>query len=220
MKMVILAAGLGTRVREVSGGLPKALLDLGRETLLDRWLGFARDLDLEPVLVTRPEMVARFPDLPGEILTEDEPTGLLASLYHVREALTEPFAWAASDMVFSDLAPLADMVRGYDPSLFCSLLYCRSDRFKAKITFDPLRVTATRVGSWPYSIPNFVVQSPRSFPYMDADQGGPESLYDGSNFLQRGIEAGEPVAYREYSAEVFEIDTPRDLAEARAFFAR
>jgi NDP-sugar pyrophosphorylase family protein len=218
--MVILAAGLGTRVREVSGGLPKALLEVGGETLLDRWLGFARDLDLEPVLVTRPEMVVRFPDFPGEILTEEEPKGLLASLYHVRESLTEPFAWAASDMVFSDFGPLAEMVREYDPSVLCSVLYCRTDRFKAKITFDPLRVIATRVGSWPYSLPNFVVQSPRSFPYMHEDLGGPESLIDGSNFLQRAIEAGERVVYREYHPKVFEIDTPRDLAEARAFFGR
>src|ERR1700749_3238457 len=57
MKMVIPAAGLGTRLGQASNGRPKVLLDLGGETILDRLLSLASDLRLDPLVVTRPEHV-------------------------------------------------------------------------------------------------------------------------------------------------------------------
>lgn len=214
MKMVILAAGLGTRLGTVSGGRPKMLLDLGGETILDRLLALASDLRLDPLVVTRPEHVAWFQDAPAEILVEERPVGILTTLYQIRSRVgDEPFVWVGGDMVFSEQAPLRELIEQHDPDDFASYLYCRTDHFKAKVRFEPeLTLKITRQGQWDLSLPNFGVHSPRTFSYMAAN---PEA-----DFLAPAIAAGETVALREYPYPVFEIDTPPDLAAARSYFER
>lgn len=206
--MIILAAGLGTRMREVCGDRPKALADLGGETILDRLLALARDLRLEPMIVTRPERAADFRNAPAEVFVEERPVGMLTTLYQVRDLVHEPFVWAAGDMVFCDHEPLRRLVEQHDPDSFASFLYCRSDRFKAKVVFEPeVRVVPTRLGTWDYSIANFVVQSPRLFSYMEPE---PEA-----NFMVPALAAGERCRFLRYTSRVFEIDDPGDLDEAR-----
>lgn len=213
MKMVILAAGLGTRVCEATGGRPKIFLDLGGETLLDRHLAVAARLGLEPLLVTRPEHVAEYRGIPAEILVEESPVSMLATLYQARGRLDEPFVWVAGDMIFSDPGPLCNLVERHDPEIFASFFFHRSDRFKAKVRFEPeLLVRPTREGRWEMSIPNFAVQSPRIFTYM-LPGSEPE-------FLGRALAAREAVKFQEYRDPVFEIDTPADLADARDHFSR
>lgn len=217
MRIVILAAGLGTRVREVSGGRPKAFLQVGREgeTILGRLLDFAGDLGLDPLIITRPELAHHF-ERYAELCLEAEPVGMLTTLYQARHVVREPFVWVASDMVFSDHAPLERLVAEYEPETFASFFFARTERFKAKIRFEPrLTVIPDRDGAWSCSIPNFMVQSHRVFDYLE---GAPESTPE-TNFFQRALDAGEPVTYREYPAPVFEIDTPAHLEEARTFLA-
>ena len=208
MKMIILAAGLGTRLREVCGDRPKVLTDLGGETILDRLLTIAGDLRLDPMIVTRPEHAADFRNVPAEVFVEEHPVGMLTTLYQVRDLVRETFVWAAGDMVFCDHEPLRQLVEQHEPGSFASFLYCPGDRFKCKVQFEPeLRVVPTRKGTWPYSIANFVVQNPRLFSYM-----GPDTEAD---FMIPAFAAGERYQFLEYTQKVFEIDTPSDLAEAR-----
>jgi NDP-sugar pyrophosphorylase family protein len=213
MKMVILAAGLGSRMRESMGSRPKILADLGGETILDRLLATGRELRLEPMIVTRPEYAADFRNVPAEVLVEERPVGLLTTLYQTRDLIHEPFVWVGGDMVFSETEPLRELVERHRPEDFASFLVCRTDRFKAKIRFEPeLEFNVTREGEWSLSLPTFVVQSPRLFSFMD---GAPESLYP----LVPALAAGETVAFRDYLPKAFEIDTPLDLAAARAHLA-
>lgn len=210
--MIILAAGLGTRLREVCGDRPKVLTDLGGETILDRLLSIARSIQgvrLDPIIVTRPEHAADFRNVPAEVFVEERPVGMLTTLYQVRDLVQETFVWAAGDMVFCDHEPLRQLVRQHDPASFASFLYCRGDRFKCKVQFEPeLRVVPTRKGTWPFSIANFVVQSPRLFSYMRADDTE-------ADFMAPALAAGERCQFLEYTHKVFEIDYPSDLAEAR-----
>jgi NDP-sugar pyrophosphorylase family protein len=214
MKMVILAAGLGTRLGSAGGGRPKVLVDLGGETILGRLLSLASDLQLDPLVVTRPEHVAWFQDVPAEVLVEERPVGILTTLYQTRSAVgDEPFVWVGGDMVFSEHRPLREMIEGHDPDDFASYAYCRTDRFKAKVRFEPeLTLKITREGQWELSLPNFGVQSPRLFSYLEPD---PEV-----DFLGAALAAGETFFLREYPYPVFEIDTPLDLASARSYFER
>jgi NDP-sugar pyrophosphorylase family protein len=214
MKMVILAAGLGTRLGVTSNGRPKLLLDLGGESILGRLLSLALDLRLEPVVVTRPDHVAWFQDVPAEVVVEERPVGILTTLYQTRSAVgDEPFVWVGGDMVFSEHGPLRELVEGHGPDDFASYLYCRTDCFKAKVRIEPeLSLRITREGEWDLSLPNFGVQSPRLFSYMEAN---PEA-----DFFVPALAAGETIRLREYPYPVFEIDTPSDLASARAYFER
>jgi NDP-sugar pyrophosphorylase family protein len=214
MKMVILAAGLGTRMRESMGSKPKILADLGGETILDRLLVLGRELRLDPMIVTRPEFAADFSDVPAEVLVEEQPVGLLTTLYQTRDLIHEPFVWVGGDMVFAETGPLRELVEGHRPEDFASFLVCRTTRFKAKVRFEPeFGFDVTREGDWSLSLPTFVVQSPRIFSFM---KGAPEPVYP----LLPAFAAGETAAFRDCLSEVFEIDTPLDLAAARAHLAR
>lgn len=217
MKMVILAAGQGTRLRKILGSKPKILADLGGETILDRLLTFGLELRLEPLIVARPEHAADLRHLPAEVLVEERPVGLITTLYQTREvvgSVDEPFVWVAGDMVLTETGPLRELVENHRPEDFASFLVCRTDRFKAKVRFEPeLELAATREGEWTLSLPSLAVQSPRLFSFLEGD---PERIYP----FRLARAAGETFAFRECLPKVFEIDTPVDLAEARAHFAR
>jgi NDP-sugar pyrophosphorylase family protein len=212
MKMAILAAGQGSRLRTETGGRPKLLADVAGRSLLDRQLDVACRIGAEPLVVTRPELAEDFRRTGMEVLVEDEPAGILGTLYHARGALEETFCWLAGDMLFTDPAPMAELVAAHlEQERVASFFYCRTDRFKLKLRPGPSpEVVLTREPGYPLSIPNFHVQSPKVFSYMAPDPNG--------NYLQDLIAAGEPILVREYPAPVFEIDTPEDLAKARRFF--
>jgi molybdopterin-guanine dinucleotide biosynthesis protein A len=216
MKMIILAAGLGTRMRESMGLKPKILADLGGETILDRLLALADELRLDPMIVTRPEFAADFRDVPAEVLVEEQPVGMLTTLYQTRAVIRhmdEPFVWVGGDVVFTEHECLRGIVEGHRSEDFASYLVCPTDRFKAKVRFEPeLAFALTRDGGWPMSCPAFGVQSPRVFFYLERNLE--------SDFVTPAMQAGETVAFREYLPRIFEIDTPLHLAEARDHFAR
>jgi NDP-sugar pyrophosphorylase family protein len=214
MKMVILAAGLGSRMREAMGPRPKILADLGGETILDRMLAMGRELRLEPMIVTRPEYAADFRKAPAEVLVEEQPAGIMTTLYQTRDLIQETFVWVGGDMVFSEIEPLRELVENHRPEDFASFLVCRTDKFKAKVRFEPaFEFDVTRQGQWELSMPTFAVQSPRLFSFMDGD---PASMYP----LFPALAAGETFRFRECLPRVFEIDTPLDLAEARDHLSR
>ncbi len=215
MRLVILAAGRGLRLREESGGHAKILLDVAGRTILDRAVGLAAHLGLDPLVVTRREHAAEI-GRTAEVLVEDEPADILETLYFARGALRETFCWMGGDLVFADWEPHRELLaahvsEGYSSSFF----HCRTDRFKAKLHFGAtgasLKVQVTREGVHEWSIPTFLVQST----HLLADMGNPP-LY---GFLQRAIDRGDPIQTCLYEAPIFEIDTPADLAAARRFFA-
>jgi len=215
MKLIILAAGLGTRLSSVTQGRPKHLVDVGGMTLLERHLAMADFSGLEPVVVTRPELVAEFRPFVSEVWEEHDSDDIMITLSHTRSRLHEPFAWVGGDMLLTDFVPVRDLVREhFETGSQCSLLYNRTDRFKAKLRFHPEpEVVLTRQGSYPFSFLNFAVQTPRMFDYLPGDLSDPKGSY-----LQKALEHGEPILLREYHARAFEIDTPADLAEARLYF--
>jgi NDP-sugar pyrophosphorylase family protein len=212
MRLVILAAGRGLRLREESGGHAKILLDIAGRTILDRALGLAVHLGLDPLVVTRREHAAEI-GRSAEVLVEDEPADILETLYFARGALRGTFCWMGGDLVFADWEPHRELLAAHlREGCSSSFFHCRTDRFKAKLHFGAsLEVRVTREGVHEWSIPTFLVQST----HLLADMGNPP--LDG--FLQRAIDRGEPIQTRPYEAPIFEIDTPADLAAARRFFA-
>src|SRR3954451_4927027 len=98
MKMVILAAGLGTRMRAVSNGRPKIFLEDGGRSLLYRLLDIGTLVGAEALVVTRPELADEFRPLGLEVLVEESPESMLGTLSHARDALRQSFCWVAGAM--------------------------------------------------------------------------------------------------------------------------
>ncbi len=51
MKAIIFAAGLGTRIQQISKGRPKALVEINKKTLLEIAIGFLSDNGIDEVIV-------------------------------------------------------------------------------------------------------------------------------------------------------------------------
>ncbi|HYU34173.1 MAG TPA: NTP transferase domain-containing protein [Thermoanaerobaculia bacterium] len=218
MKLVVLAAGLGVRLRQESGPHPKSLLEVGGISIFDRLLELADLLGLEPVVATRPEFVADFRRPGVEVLVVENTPHMLVTLADACRRLPPgPLCWVGADMLFTDPAPLKELVEAHlAGDSFCSFCWCRTDRFKAKLELAPeLAVTVTREGRFERSIPNFMAHAARVARWLPGGWEDPRG-----SFPQRAIERGERIDFREYAAPVFEIDTPADLEEARRYFAR
>lgn len=218
MKLVVLAAGLGTRLRQESGGLPKSLLDVGGVSLFDRLVDLADFIGLEPVVATRPEFAADFRRRGADVMiVEDSPHIIETLASACRRLPPGPLCWVGADMLFTDPAPLRTLVESHlAVDSFFSFNFCRTDRFKVKLELTPEpAVTVTRQEGFALSVPNFLVHAERVTPWLPGDLADPRG-----NFVQKAIERGERIFFQEYRPAVFEIDTPADLEEARRHFAR
>src|SRR5437764_1114286 len=102
MRLVLLAAGRGLRLRAETGGRAKILLDVAGKTILDRAVELAAILGLEPLVVTRREHAAEIGRTAEVLVEEGEPSDIIETLYSARSALEETFCWMGGDMVFSD----------------------------------------------------------------------------------------------------------------------
>ena len=125
MKAVLLAAGLGTRLRPLTDTTPKCLVRIGGRTLLDIWLDALRDLGVGEVLVNThhlaDQVVAhvaqRSGDPPVLLLHEERLRGSAGTLRDARRLLEEDpwfLAVNADNLTDYDLADLvaAHAVRG------------------------------------------------------------------------------------------------------------
>jgi choline kinase len=211
MRLVILAAGRSERLR-TPDGRPKQFVEVGGRMLVHHLLELSHALRLEPLVITRPEWTADFRAAGAEVLVEESPVSLLATLYHGRDFLREPFAWIGGDMLFTDFAPLQRLMADHlERGAFTSFFYTRKRRFKARFGLTPEpRAEISWESGLPFSIPNFLMSSPEVLSYLEREPRG--------NYLQWAIDTGRPLLYREYRAPVFEIDTPENLAEARLCF--
>jgi choline kinase len=213
MWMVVLAAGNGSRLRQETGGAPKQLVEIDGRTLLDKLLELGRLLQLAPLVVTRPAHAARFRRPGVEVLTAVETPDMLATLWSARRRVEEDFLWVGGDTLLTDPEPIRALLRRHLAERpYASFLYRRSARHLAKLALaSPVpRVVLTREGSFPYSLPNFGIQSAASFADLAVEPRG--------EYVQRALDRAERITFCEYAAPVFEIDTAEDLEAARRHY--
>jgi NDP-sugar pyrophosphorylase family protein len=217
MRMVVLAAGAGNRLRAETGGSPKQLLDVAGTTILGRLLGLGNELGLAPLVVTRADQAARFAAAGLEVLAVHETPDMLATLHGARPRIEEEedFVWIGGDTLLTDAEPIRELLAAHlAEGAYASFLYRRSNRHLAKLALSSPVPTCmlTRTVAFPYSLPNFGIQCAASLSDLAIEPRGA--------YVQRLLDRGERVRFREYTAPVFEIDTPEELAEARRHYSR
>jgi mannose-1-phosphate guanylyltransferase len=97
MKAVLLAAGLGTRLRPLTDATPKCLVRIGDRTLLDIWLESLGELGVDEVLVNTHHLAgqvaahiaSRVAGPPVRLLHEETLRGSAGTLRAAREVLAD-----------------------------------------------------------------------------------------------------------------------------------
>jgi MurNAc alpha-1-phosphate uridylyltransferase len=125
---IVLAAGLGTRMRPLTDACPKALLPVAGRALVDRAIDHARAAGLSPIVVNvhyRAEQMRAH--LAGsDVLISDETDMLLETGGGVRRALprlgSDPFVVLNSDAIWAGPSPLPALLAAWDPSRMDGLL--------------------------------------------------------------------------------------------------
>ena len=101
-KAIIIAAGLGSRLKGYTENLPKCMLDFGGKTLLDRQLEAYRDCGIKDISVVRgykKEMI-NYKNLTYYDNEDYENNNILNSLFYAEDAIEGNVIVAYSDILF------------------------------------------------------------------------------------------------------------------------
>ena len=111
---VILAAGMGIRLRNVMGHLPKGLLEIGGKSLISRSLESLKNEGIDRVIIVtgfqeslyheRLQPQADIPELEFVHSKQFEETGSMHSLYVTKNYLQEDFLLLESDLLYESRA--------------------------------------------------------------------------------------------------------------------
>ncbi len=108
---VILAAGMGTRLRETGHVAPKGFLRLGAETIIEQSVARLRLAGIERVLLVTGHQYALYNQLAHanpDVTTVHNPryadSGSMYSLYCARGEIREPFLLLESDLIYEQRA--------------------------------------------------------------------------------------------------------------------
>ncbi|MGG5810191.1 nucleotidyltransferase family protein [Falsiroseomonas sp. CW058] len=221
---MVLAAGLGTRMRPLTDDRPKPLLDLAGSSLLHHALDRLRDAGIGDVVVNahwHPDQVAAAVaahDLPATVLREEvlleTGGGVAAALPHLGDG---PFAVVNGDAFWLDgpTGALRRMAAAFDPDrMDALLLLVRTSQVDGEVgrgdfLLDPLgrarRPKEREIA--PYLFGGVQILSPALFADAPA---GPFSL---NRVYDRAIEAGRLYGLV-HDGAWFHLSTPRDLDRA------
>lgn len=125
---MVMAAGLGTRMRPLTDACPKALLPVAGRALVDRAIDAAVAAGLSPVVVNIHHFAGRMrAHLAGRDVTlSDESDALLETGGGVKRALPllgpTPFAVLNSDAIWTGPAPLPPLLAAWDAARMDALL--------------------------------------------------------------------------------------------------
>lgn len=108
MQAVILAGGLGTRLRPLTQSIPKSLLPIGEKSLLEIQISRLKAYGFDEIFLATNYKAQYITDFFGdgsrygvklEISTETEPLGTAGPLSLLREKLSEPFVLMNGDIL-------------------------------------------------------------------------------------------------------------------------
>jgi len=233
MKAMVFAAGLGTRLREISKTTPKCLVEVGGVPMLERVLRRLAAVGVTEAVVNvhhLREQVERFlaaVSLPLAVRTSPEDTllGTGGGLKHARALLqaNEPFFVHNAD-VYSDI-DLGALWRAHMAESLATLAVMRRETSRALLfSTDGVLVgwengdgRSDRGGAKAEQLERLAfsgiqVVSPRIFEYLERDSGDFSII----TTYMHGAKAGEAVrAFRMDDAEWVDIGTPEKLEALR-----
>jgi mannose-1-phosphate guanylyltransferase len=226
VKAVLLAAGLGNRLRPLTDTTPKCLVPIGRRALLDIWLDALRDLGVDEVLVNShhladqvaAHLAQRVGGPPVRLMHEETLRGSAGTLRAARDLLyDDPWFLAVNADNLTDY-DLADLVAAHTggvsmatltafhtqrPSA-CGILEVDDSGCLVGFEEKPVRPLSDLANAGLYAFSREVLD------LVD----GPEPRDIGTHLLPRLVGRARVVGIGD--AYLRDIGTPEALAEARA----
>jgi len=104
MKIIILAAGIGSRLKHLTINRPKCLIEIGKKSLLDYQLDILNQENINPIIIVGGhcgEMLKR-PNVILKINKSYKETNMLYSLFVAEEYLDEDVIVSYGDIVYSN----------------------------------------------------------------------------------------------------------------------
>jgi mannose-1-phosphate guanylyltransferase len=222
---MVLAAGRGTRLKELGRRTPKVLLDVGGEPLLARHLRYLHRQGVERVVVNTShlaEQVGAFAEShrgPPElrVVTEQEPLGTAGGVINALELFSdEPLLVLYGDVITSeDLAPLAALHDRERPVATLAVWDSDDARQKGVVELSESLVTGFRekdqtvLSGW-VNAGIYEVE-----PSWLADFPAGSELDFGYDLFPAALNRGDELRAHRLSDPVLDIGTPEALAMAR-----
>ncbi len=235
MKAIILAAGMGKRLQEVSGGKPKSMINIGTKSILHQQIDSCQQVGIEDFVFV---LGYKKDDLKQHILQKiaqknavfiENPiydkTNTLYSLFLTREQFDDDFIYFNADVLFQSNL-LKKISR---PSVHSQLLletkYCGEEEVKMIID-EKMRIL--EIGK-KLPIPKCAGE------FIGIGKFKQEILPKFAEYLQYGVDHGQSNNYFEYAVDLLakdvvlqavptegipciEIDFPEDLQKAKEMF--
>lgn len=230
-RAMVLAAGLGQRMRPITDTLPKPLVRIGGKAMLDHALDRLADAGVEDAVVNVHHLAGQIEThlaarTQPRITISDERAQLLETGGGVRKALpllgSEPFFHVNSDSLWSetDHSNMAAMAESWDAARMDMLLLLarregsvgfdgRGDFFRGE---DGLLTRRGSAESAPYVYAGVAIMKPELF------AGTPEGPFSLNLLFDRAIAAGRLHGIV-LDGQWLHVGTPEAIAPAEAAFA-
>jgi len=103
MKVIILAAGIGSRLNPLTNDKPKCMLQFKGKTLLQHQLDALRGAGIDRIVVIKgyKEEMINYPDLIYYINDNYQNNNILRSMFYAEEEMNDEFIAAYSDILYS-----------------------------------------------------------------------------------------------------------------------
>jgi choline kinase len=235
MKAIILAAGMGKRLLEVSGGRPKSMIRIGKDSIMHQQIESCKKVGIEDFVFVLGYKKEELQDHILEKLSEQnvtfienpiyDKTNTLYSLYLARNEFDDDFIYFNADVLFqSDLLEKIANESEYS-QLLLETKSCGEEEVKMIID-DEMRIL--EIGKQ-LPIPACAGE------FIGIGKFNKEVLPKFAEYLQYGVDYGQSNNYFEYAVDMLtkdvvlkavptdgirciEIDFPEDLKRAKEMF--
>ena len=225
MKAVVLAGGLGVRLKPFTEVIPKPLLPIGEKAVLEIQIDRLRRFGFDDIVLATNYRSAYIERFLGDgsrygvhltISKEETPLGTAGPLRLLKDHLTEPFL-----VLNGDILTLADFSMFYRFALETDSLLTLAVKKLAmpydfgKITFEGNYVTAIEEKSpiIMYAVAGMYVMKPKLLDRI------PEGVYYGMDVLMKAmLKDGIPIAKYEFDEYWLDIGRMDDYEEAQKVY--
>lgn len=123
MKAIIVAAGRGNRLVPLSDDKPKCMLEVGKETIMQRQLSVLRECGVDDIVVVRgyKKELINYPGIKYYDNIDYENNNILRSLFYAEEEMDGGFVFSYSDIIYTRKVAEGLLGSKYDISLIIDL---------------------------------------------------------------------------------------------------